>query len=346
MVEVKEPADDILVDVKNLKMYFPVRKGLIFDRIVGWVHAVDDISFHVKRGETLGLVGESGCGKSTTGRAVLQIYRPTAGHVLYDKVDVTKLGGSQLRHYRRNMQMIFQDPFASLDPRMTVGSIVSEPLEIHSLAKGKEKEDRVHEMLRIVGLNPYFANRYPHEFSGGQRQRIGVARALALEPEFIVCDEPISALDVSIQAQIINLLEELQERYHLTYLFIAHDLAVVRHISDRVAVMYVGKIVEVAERNELYEVPLHPYTKALLSAVPIPDPAVEKRRSRIILQGDVPSPVNPPSGCRFRTRCPFARADCAAGEPPLEEVRPGHWAACFYWKDIMERTGASPISAN
>lgn len=339
-------APDVLVDVRDLRMYFPVRKGLIFDRVVGHVHAVDDISFHVKRGETLGLVGESGCGKSTTGRAVLRIYDPTAGSVLYNGVDITKVRSRELQHYRRNMQMIFQDPFASLDPRMTVGSIVAEPLEIHNLAKGKEKEERVREMLRIVGLNPYFANRYPHEFSGGQRQRIGVARALALEPEFIVCDEPISALDVSIQAQIINLLEELQEQYNLTYLFIAHDLAVVRHISDRVAVMYVGKIVEMAERNELYELPLHPYSKALLSAVPIPDPKVEKRRSRIILQGDVPSPVNPPSGCRFHTRCPFARPDCSESEPPLEEVRPEHWVACFYWQEIMERSGALPASPN
>jgi len=338
---------DTLLDVKNLKMYFPVRRGLIIERVVGHVHAVDDISFHVKRGETLGLVGESGCGKSTTGRAVLQIYKPTAGHVFYEGTDITKLSTRALIPYRRNMQMIFQDPFASLDPRMTVGGIVAEPLEIHRLARGKEKEERVREMLRVVGLNPYFANRYPHEFSGGQRQRIGVARALILDPEFIVCDEPISALDVSIQAQMINLLEDLQERFNLTYLFIAHDLAVVRHISDRVAVMYVGKIVEVADRNELYELPLHPYTRALLSAVPIPDPAVERGRSRIILKGDVPSPVTPPSGCRFHPRCPFARADCSDAEPPLQEVRPNHWVACFYWKEIGEGPDViSPISPN
>jgi oligopeptide transport system ATP-binding protein len=340
------PKTDTLVDVRNLKMYFPIRRGLIIDRVVGYVHAVDDVSFFVKRGETLGLVGESGCGKSTTGRAVLQIYKPTAGEVLFDGVDVTKLQGKNLRHYRRNMQMIFQDPFASLDPRMTVGGIIAEPLEIHHLAKGKEKEERVHELLRTVGLNPYFANRYPHEFSGGQRQRIGVARALALNPEFIVCDEPISALDVSIQAQVINLLEDLQEQYNLTYLFIAHDLAVVRHISDRICVMYVGKIMEIADRLELYDLPLHPYTKALLSAVPIPDPLVEKRRSRIILQGDVPSPVNPPSGCRFHPRCPFARADCSQSEPPLEEVRPSHWVACFYWKEIAEQTDPPFVSSN
>ncbi len=346
MAVVTPPADDILVEVKNVKMYFPIRSGIIFDRVVGHVHAVDDVSFHVNRGETLGLVGESGCGKSTTGRAVLQIYRPTAGQVLFKGKDVTRIRGKEMRDYQRNAQMVFQDPFASLDPRMTVGGIISEPLEIHNIAKGKEREERVREMLRIVGLNPYFANRYPHEFSGGQRQRIGLARALALEPEFIVCDEPISALDVSIQAQIINLLEELQERYNLTYLFIAHDLAVVRHISDRVVVMYVGKIVEVADRNELYELPLHPYSKALLSAVPIPDPVVEKRRSRIILQGDVPSPVNPPSGCRFHPRCPFARPDCSESEPPLEEVRPRHWVACFYWKEIAERTSITPPSPN
>jgi len=335
-----------LVEVRNLKMYFPVRRGLIIERVVGHVHAVDDISFHVRRGETLGLVGESGCGKSTTGRAVLQIYKPTEGEVKFGGVDVTKLSQTQLAPYRRNMQMIFQDPFASLDPRMTVGGIIAEPLEIHNIARGKEKEERVREMLRIVGLNPYFANRYPHEFSGGQRQRIGVARALVLDPEFIVCDEPISALDVSIQAQIINLLEDLQERYNLTYLFIAHDLAVVRHISDRVAVMYVGKIVEMADRKDLYEMPLHPYTKALLSAVPIPDPTIERRRSRIILQGDVPSPVDPPSGCRFHPRCPFARPNCSESEPQLEEARPGHRVACFYWKEILERSDIQTPSPN
>jgi oligopeptide transport system ATP-binding protein len=339
-------SQDTLVDVRNLKMYFPIRRGLLIERVVGHVHAVDDITFQVKRGETLGLVGESGCGKSTTGRAVLQIYKPTAGQVIFDGKDITKATGKDLRMYRRNMQMIFQDPFASLDPRMTVGGIISEPLEIHNLGKAKEREEKVREMLRFVGLNPYFANRFPHEFSGGQRQRIGVARALALEPEFIVCDEPISALDVSIQAQIINLLEELQQQYNLTYLFIAHDLAVVRHISDRVAVMYVGKIVELADRTELYEYPLHPYTRALLSAVPIPDPVVEKRRSRIILQGDVPSPVNPPSGCRFHPRCPFARADCSQSEPPLNEVRPGHMVACFYWKEVAERSDVSVPSPN
>ncbi|MPZ14034.1 MAG: ATP-binding cassette domain-containing protein [Chloroflexi bacterium] len=346
MAATTEPAQETLVAVQNLKMYFPIRSGFLIERTTDHVHAVDDITFQIKRGETLGLVGESGCGKSTTGRAILQLHKPTAGHVYFRGVDLARLRTSDLNRQRRDMQMIFQDPFASLDPRMTVGGIVAEPLEVHNVVRGKEKDERVREMLRIVGLNPYFANRYPHEFSGGQRQRIGVARALALDPEFIVCDEPISALDVSIQAQIINLLEELQEQYNLTYLFIAHDLAVVRHISDRVAVMYVGKLVEIADRNELYELPLHPYTKALLSAVPVPDPSVEKVRSRIILQGDVPSPVNPPSGCRFHPRCPFARAECSQAEPPLEEVLPNHWVACFFWKEIAERTEVPLPSPN
>ncbi len=326
-----------LLRVKNLKMYFPITQGIILQRQVGWVRAVDDVSFSVKKGETLGLVGESGCGKSTTGRAILQLYKPTAGSVVFEDKELTRLGGGDLRRMRREMQMIFQDPYASLNPRMTVGSIIGEPLEIHGLAKGKEKQERVQELLRVVGLNPYFANRYPHEFSGGQRQRIGIARALAVQPSFIVCDEPISALDVSIQAQVINLLEELQGQFNLTYLFIAHDLSVVRHISDRVAVMYVGKIVEVADRNELYERPLHPYTKALLSAVPVPDPAVERKRQRIILTGDVPSPVNPPTGCRFHPRCPFAQELCREKEPELLEVEPNHWAACHFWDDILKR---------
>jgi len=327
-----------LLSVKNLKMHFPITQGIILQRQVGSVKAVDDISFDIQRGETLGLVGESGCGKSTTGRAILQLYKPTAGSVEFNGRNLVQLKGGEMRRMRRELQMIFQDPYASLNPRMTVGSIIGEPLEIHNLAKGREKTERVQELLRTVGLNPYFANRYPHEFSGGQRQRIGIARALAVEPQFIVCDEPISALDVSIQAQIINLLEELQEKLGLTYLFIAHDLAVVRHISDRVAVMYVGKIVEVTDRNEIFENPLHPYTRALLSSIPIPDPVLEKRRTRMILIGDVPSPVNPPSGCRFNPRCPYAEDNCRTDEPPLTEVRPRHFVACHYWDEVEAGT--------
>src|ERR1700681_1832366 len=324
-------ADGELLRVEHLKMYFPITQGIILQRQVGWVRAVDDISFTVNRGETLGLVGESGCGKSTTGRAILQLYKPTGGTVNFLGENLTTLGGGALRKMRRQMQMIFQDPYASLNPRMTVGSIVGEPLEIHNLARGKEKQERVQELLRIVGLNPYFANRYPHEFSGGQRQRIGIARALAVQPSFIVCDEPISALDVSIQAQIVNLLERLQEKFNLTYLFIAHDLSVVKHISDRVAVMYLGKVVEVAASKELYERPRHPYTGSLLSAIPIPDPEVERGRERIILKGDVASPVNPPSGCRFHTRCFKAQPRCSEAEPPLDTVSEGdHRAACFF----------------
>jgi len=333
-----------LLSVKNLKMHFPITQGIILQRQVGSVKAVDDISFDIKEGETLGLVGESGCGKSTTGRAILQLYKPTAGTVEFDGKDLTKLSGGDMRRMRREVQMIFQDPYASLNPRMTVGSIIGEPLEIHSLAKGKAKTERVQELLRTVGLNPYFANRYPHEFSGGQRQRIGIARALAVEPKFIVADEPISALDVSIQAQIINLMEELQEKLGLTYLFIAHDLAVVRHISDRVAVMYVGKMVELTDRNEIFDNPLHPYTRALLSSIPIPDPLLEKRRSRMILVGDVPSPVNPPSGCRFNPRCPYAEDNCKVDEPQLTEVRVGHFVACHYWDEV--ETGAKRITNN
>jgi len=321
--------DNILVDVRHLRMWFPINRGIIIQRTVGYVKAVDDISFFVRRGETLGLVGESGCGKSTTGRAILQLYRPTSGEVYFDGQDLCKMKGEDLRRMRRRMQMIFQDPYASLNPRMTVGNIIGEPLEVHGIARGREKRERVQELLRVVGLNPYFVNRYPHEFSGGQRQRIGVARALAVNPDFIVCDEPISALDVSIRAQIINLLEELQEQFGLTYLFIAHDLSVVRHISNRVAVMYLGKIMELTSREELYENPLHPYTQALLSAVPIPDPIVEEKRKRIILEGDVPSPVNPPKGCNFCTRCPVVMEICKNEEPEFKEVQPGHWVACW-----------------
>ena len=300
-----------LVEVRNLKMHFPIHRGIIFQRQVGAIKAVDGINFSMVKGETLGLVGESGCGKSTTGRALLQLYRRTEGEVIFEGTDLTKTKGEDLRKMRRRMQMIFQDPYASLNPRMTVGSIVGEPLEVHNIGSTKkERQERVQELLKIVGLNPYFVNRYPHEFSGGQRQRIGVARALAVNPAFIVCDEPISALDVSIQAQIINLLEDLQDELGLTYLFIAHDLSVVRHISDRIAVMYLGKIVELADRDELYADPMHPYTQALLSAVPIPDPVIEGKRKRIILEGDVPSPANPPKGCHFCTRCPRVMDVC------------------------------------
>ncbi|HLZ73121.1 MAG TPA: dipeptide ABC transporter ATP-binding protein [Dehalococcoidia bacterium] len=319
---------DVLVNVSDLRVYFPVTAGLIFQRKVADVKAVDGINFAIKKGETLGLVGESGCGKSTTGRAILQLYRPTTGSINFDGRELTKMKSGELRRFRRRMQMIFQDPYASLNPRMSVGSIISEPLAIHNLAKGRARKDRVQELLRVVGLNPYYANRYPHEFSGGQRQRIGIARALAVEPQFIVADEPVSALDVSIQAQIINLMEDLQNEYNLTYLFIAHDLSVVRHISDRVAVMYLGRIAELADRNELYENPLHPYTKALLSAVPVPDPSVEAKRERIILTGDVPSPLRPPPGCNFHTRCPIAIEECRERIPEFREIVPNHFVAC------------------
>jgi len=323
--------NDVLLRVEDLKMHFPIYRG-VFQRQVGAVHAVDGVSFDVCRGETLGLVGESGCGKSTTGRTILQLYKPTAGKVHFDGVDLVALKGEELRVMRRKMQMIFQDPYASLNPRMTVSDTVGEPLMVHNVATGKEIEERVAHLLKVVGLNPSFASRYPHEFSGGQRQRIGIARALALQPSFIVCDEPISALDVSIQAQVVNLLEELQEEFNLTYLFIAHDLSMVRHISKRVAVMYLGVIMELADRDDLYLNPLHPYTQALLSAVPIPDPIADALRTRTILEGDVPSPVNPPSGCRFRTRCPIAEKICSESRPDFREVTPGHFVACHLVK--------------
>lgn len=319
--------NDVLLKVTDLKMHFPIYRGVI-QRQVGAVHAVDGVSFDVRRGETLGLVGESGCGKSTTGRTILQLYKPTAGEVFFEGTNLVSLKREEMRWMRRQMQMIFQDPYASLNPRMTVGEIVGEPLSVHNVAAGKEIQERVAHLLELVGLNPGFAGRYPHEFSGGQRQRIGVARALALQPSFIICDEPISALDVSIQAQVVNLLEELQEQFNLTYLFIAHDLSMVRHISKRVAVMYLGVIMELASRDDLYLDPLHPYTQALLSAVPIPDPMADINRKRVILEGDVPSPVNPPSGCRFRTRCPIADKICAESRPEFREVRPGHFVAC------------------
>lgn len=320
--------DNVLLEVKNLKKYFPVTTGIVIQRHVGDVKAVDGISFYVKKGETFGLVGESGCGKTTTGRVILQLEKPTAGDVLFEGENLCKISGEKLRKMRRKMQIIFQDPYASLNPRLMIGDIIGEPLFVHNVAKGKKLKKRVRELLEIVGLNPYFITRYPHEFSGGQRQRIGVARALALNPSFIICDEPISALDVSIQAQIMNLLEDLQNEFNLTYLVIAHDLSVVRHISDRVAVMYLGKLVESTESIELYKNPKHPYTEALLSAVPIPDPIVEEKRKRIILKGDVPSPVNPPKGCNFNTRCPVVMDICKEEEPEYKEISTEHWVAC------------------
>jgi oligopeptide transport system ATP-binding protein len=328
-----------LVDVDHLKVYFPIYAGLL-QRRSGDVRAVDDITFAISRGETFGLVGESGCGKSTTGRAVIRLRNPTAGTVNFDGRDLMSLSREELRLARRRMQIIFQDPYSSLNPRMTVSSIIGEPLDTHNLGSKSSRQERVAELLQLVGLNPNYRNRYPHEFSGGQRQRIGVARALAVEPEFIVSDEPISALDVSIQAQVLNLLVELRERFGLTYLFIAHDLSVVRHISDRVGVMYLGKLVEVGPPDTMYAGPGHPYTRALLSAVPIADPKTERKRKRVILVGDVPSPVNPPPGCRFHTRCwlyeSLGRPDvCRTEEPPLREVRPQHFAACHFAEDAL-----------
>jgi oligopeptide transport system ATP-binding protein len=317
-----------LIRVENLTKHFPINRGFVIRKWVGSVQAVDRVTFDIWAGETLGLVGESGCGKTTIGRTILQLSRPTFGKVYYEDIDLTDLKGEKMRRMRRNMQMVYQDPYASLNPRSTVGNIILEPLEVHGIGKSTERQERVVELLNLVGLSPQYVNRYPHEFSGGQRQRIGVARALSVQPKFIVCDEPISALDVSIQAQIVNLLEELQETFGFTYLFIAHDLSMVRHISDRTAVMYLGKIVELATRDELYTHPLHPYTQALLSAVPIPDPIKEKERQRIILVGDVPSPVNPPDGCRFNPRCPFVISKCREIEPEWREVSPSHWVAC------------------
>ncbi|TCS83569.1 ABC transporter ATP-binding protein [Tepidibacillus fermentans] len=315
--------NEYILEVKDLKKHFHVGKGI--------VKAVDGVTFSVKKGETLGLVGESGCGKSTTGRTIIQLYEPTGGEIIFKGNKIEKLKGKKLKQFNREMQMIFQDPYASLNPRMTVADIIGEGIDIHNLATGKERMERIYHLLETVGLNKEHANRFPHEFSGGQRQRIGIARALAVEPDFIIADEPISALDVSIQAQVVNLLQDLQKEKGLTYLFIAHDLSMVKHISDRIGVMYLGNLVELAESVELYESPLHPYTEALLSAIPLPDPKVERTRERIILEGDVPSPMNPPSGCRFRTRCPKAMPECAIETPKLKEIKPGHFVACHLY---------------
>ena len=321
-----------ILQVRNLKKYFPIKKGAIFAKEVGAVKAVDDVSFDLWPGETLGVVGESGCGKSTTGRAILQLHKPTSGSVVFQGQELTTLNNQQMRAVRRDLQIVFQDPYASLNPRMTVGNIIAEPLVIHQIGTKDTRRARVKELLDIVGLNPAFTNRYPHEFSGGQRQRIGIARALALQPKLIICDEPVSALDVSIQAQVMNLLEDLQKEFALTYMFIAHDLAVVKHVSDRVAVMYLGKVVELAEADKLYADPQHPYTQALLSSIPVADPEVARRKDRIILSGDVPSPANPPPGCPFHVRCWKAQSICKQQMPPLEmkDGDPGHQMACWF----------------
>lgn len=328
--------DEVILEVRGLKKYFYKNKGF-FGREKQSIKAVDDLSFQIKRGETFGLVGESGCGKSTTGRTLIRLYDVTEGNVIYKGQDVSKLKERDLSSFRKSMQMIFQDPYASLNTRMTVGDIIGEPLDIHGLASGDMRQRKIYELLERVGLSKDHAGRYPHEFSGGQRQRIGIARALAVDPEFIICDEPISALDVSIQAQVVNMLEDLQKEFGLTYLFIAHDLSMVKHISDRIGVMYLGKLVELATSDELHDMPMHPYTQALLSSIPIPDPELNANMAREILEGDVPSPLNPPSGCRFRTRCKYAKEKCSQDEPVLEELRDGHYVACHFSEKVYEQ---------
>lgn len=329
-------ASKTLLDVRDLKMYFPMTRGIILQRVVGYVRAVDGVNMTIERGQTLGLVGESGSGKTTIGRTIVRLYKPTGGQMLFDNVDLATLGGERLRQMRRRVQMIFQDPFASLNPRYTIGSLVAEPMHIFKIASGKEIRERTAELLRVVGLRPEYIDRYPHEFSGGQRQRIAVARSLAINPELVIADEPVSALDVSVRAQVLNLLQSLQKEFNLTYLFISHDLSVVRHVADRIAVMYLGRIVEMSDRDELYSAPKHPYTRALLSAVPIPDPKIEKRRQRIILSGDLPSPIKIPSGCRFHTRCPMAQDICREVEPAFE-AKEGreHYAACHFSEKVI-----------
>jgi oligopeptide/dipeptide ABC transporter ATP-binding protein len=324
-----------LVDVRDLKMHFPLTQGIILQRVIGYVRAVDGVSFSIERGQTMGLVGESGSGKTTIGRTIVRLYKPTAGQIMFGDKDLATIGGEELRLARQRVQMVFQDPFASLNPRFTIGSLISEPMHIYHMGSNKEIQDRTVELLRVVGLRPEYIDRYPHEFSGGQRQRIAVARALSINPEFVIADEPVSALDVSVRAQVLNLLQRLQQQFNLTYLFVSHDLSVVRHVADRIAVMYLGKIVELADRDELYAAPKHPYTQALLSAIPIPDPKIEKHRRRIILSGDLPSPINIPSGCRFHTRCPMAQQICREVEPPFE-AKEGHehYAACHFSESV------------
>ncbi len=328
-------ANQTLLDIHDLKMYFPLTQGIVFQRVVGYVRAVDGISFSIERGQTLGLVGESGSGKTTIGRTIIRLYKPTEGSIFFDGQDLAKLEGESLRHVRRQAQMVFQDPYASLNPRFTIGSLIAEPMQIYKMGTSQELRDKTVELLRVVGLRPEYIDRYPHEFSGGQRQRIAVARAISINPEFVIADEPVSALDVSVRAQVLNLLQRLQQQFNLTYLFVSHDLSVVRHVADRIAVMYLGRIVELSDRDELYAAPKHPYTKALLSAVPIPDPTVERKRQRIILSGDLPSPINIPSGCRFHTRCPIAQSICREVDPVFE-AKEGreHYAACHFAEKV------------